>query len=123
MREEFTLNDIKAGMLVVVKHYDSGNTFMSQVYDTTHGLCVSTEKYWFPLSSLSVKGSLSVKDLKDGYREIVEVWDICSSTADAHRIETIHRNLLWKRREPVKLTIKQIENLLGYEIEVVAENE
>lgn len=117
MKKNFTRNDIKAGMLVVVKHYRSGDIFMSQVYDTKYGLCISTEKYWFPLNNLSAEG------LDDDYREIVEVWDMCATVAGAHCIRTTDRNLLWKRREPVKLTISQIENLLGYEIEVVAENE
>lgn len=117
MEKNFTRNDIKAGMLVVIKDYDSGEIYMSQIYDTKYGLCVSTESYWFPLSTLSVK------DLKDDYKEIIEVWDICLTTARAYTINTTDRKILWKRREPVKLTIRQIENILGYEIEVVAENE
>lgn len=117
MEKNFTRDDIKAGMLVFVKQYDSDEVYMSQIYDTKCGLCVSTKRHWFPLSALSVK------DLKDDYREIVEVWDICSSTAFAYDISVRDRKILWKRKEPKKLTIRQIENILGYEIEVVAENE
>ena len=117
MRKNFTRGDIKAGMLVFVRDYDSDEIYMSQVYDTKCGLCVSTKSHWFPLSVLSEK------DLKDEYREIVEVWDLCLTTAGAYHIKTADRQRLWKRREPVKLTISQIEKLLGYEIEVVAENE
>lgn len=117
MIEGFTLSDIKAGMLVFVKHYGSGDIFSSQVYDTKHGLCVSTEKHWFMLSSLSETL------LKDDWREIVEVWDRCPYSSGAHRVSICDRSLLWRRKEPKKLTISQIENLLGYEIEVVAENE
>jgi hypothetical protein len=117
MKNNFTRNDIKAGMLVFVKDYDSGEIYMSQIYDTKYGLCVSTESHWFPLSVLSVE------DLSDNYKEIVEVWDICLNTSGAYKINTTDRKILWKRRKPVKLTVAQIEKILGYEIEVVDENE
>lgn len=31
------------------------------------------------------------------------------------------RDLLWERKDPTKLTVAEIEKLLGYEIEIVAE--
>lgn len=70
-----------------------------------------------------------VNDIKVGY--VVELRDGILSMCMKYRkdtnysadIITVFRDLLYKREEPKKMTIKQIEKQLGYKIALVSEDD
>jgi hypothetical protein len=62
---------------------------------------------------------------KDRDRDIVEVWGRVKAGdyANALAATTEGRELLWKRPEPRKMTLAEIGDALGYEVQVVEKNE
>lgn len=62
---------------------------------------------------------------EDRDRDIVEVWGCVKEGdyANALTATTEGRELLWKRPEPRKMTLAEIGDALGYEVQVVEKNE
>lgn len=83
------------------------------------------------------KGNLIVIDMKANYTEvehfrenlttayspldIVEVYGYSCYNYTSMLISTSDRELLWKREEAKKMTVSEIEEALGYKVEVVAD--
>lgn len=64
------------------------------------------------------------KKVKDKRFDIVEVYGLLHYTnryGEALTCCTEHRKLLWKRSEPKKMTVAEISEKLGFEVEIVAE--
>ena len=61
-------------------------------------------EHWFPLERL--KSDLTYSDMK-----IIEVYGRCSSNADAWKLSTENRPLIWKRTEisPTQLKLEELE--------------
>ena len=61
-------------------------------------------EHWFPLERL--KSDLTYSDMK-----IIEVYGRCSSNADAWKLSTDNRELIWKRTElsPTQLKLEELE--------------
>lgn len=110
------VGDLKVGMVVEVEKDNAEQSFCMILPSKCSGACVSGEELWFPLSSLD-------ENLKYGTRQIVRVWDICTSNEAAHMLSATHRTLLWERKPPKELTVSQIEELLGYPVKIVKENQ
>lgn len=53
--------------------------------------------------------------------DIMKVYGLVDWPLYALRLETEHRELLWERKEPKKMTVSEIESILGYEVEIVSE--
>ena len=64
--------------------------------------------------------------LNNPYGNIVKVWGRVTGTASygaALNLGDADRKLLWERKPAVKMTVAQICEKLGYEVEIVAEKE
>lgn len=59
--------------------------------------------------------------------DIVEVWSrpdyVVPLDVNFFDLSICNRRLLWKRREPKKMTVAEIEAVLGHPVEIVSEAE
>ena len=53
---------------------------------------------------------------------IVEVYGFTTVGCRALEVSKRNRELLWQRKEKRMMTVSEIENILGYEVEIVREN-
>lgn len=113
--KKFTKDDLKVGMLVMFR-----NEWRRIVMPETMGdlyLMGCTEAYSLDNYSDDLKCNsnndydiIGVYSLPVGYVVDVDIYDL------------EYRDLIWKRNEPKKLTVEDIEELLGYKIEIVSSN-
>ncbi len=119
MAKKFTINDIKSGYVVKLRN----GVFMYTLRVNQNKFTkIITNGYddWMYLSRYD-------DDLKcDGNRrflDIMEVYGLIEGTdnyAHCGFVDSDHRPLLWKRSEPVRMTVEEINRKLGYEVEIVA---
>lgn len=111
----FNRDAIKAGHLLVVERTDTGEKFNMTVLPSNHtGAlgCCGDDRWWnlraFDRDTLEYTGN-----------KIVEIYGY---TANKHLLDnsTEDRELLWSRPvEPKKMTVEEICDALGYEVEIV----
>lgn len=122
--EKFDLSQIKAGYLLVVERTKTGEKFNMTVVDADLGaMCglaccspgVASRHYWplcrFDANTLSYWGD-----------DIVAVYGLTHPKFLLDN-STEHRELLWERKEPKKMTVAEICKALGYDVEIVKEGE
>ena len=118
----FGKSDMKTGMFVQTRNKEKWMVMRDSIYGN---ILVSMEKDKFARSDSYVS--------IDSYNEDLtckgnENWDIMLVTAPSiypdvfdAKSEITHAMVVYKREEPKELTVKQIEELLGYAVKVVKE--
>ena len=100
---ENKMEDLRELIVVgrVVK-FDDGKISRVEI-NNLEELCFSGE-HWFPVARLN--SNLKYSDMK-----IVEIYGRCGSNADAWKLSTDHRNLIWKRTEksPTQFKLEELE--------------
>lgn len=117
--KNFNRDDIKAGYLLVVEDIGPGVKFNMTVVPSQNGLGCCGDSHWWPLSHFCFD-TLDVPFL--GY-EIIKVY---GPTVNKYllRNSTKERELLWARpQRSKKMTVKEICDALGYDVEIVKEEE
>lgn len=109
----FTKAELKPGYLVERK-----DGKLKMVMPTSTGL-VLTEKdgVWFSLDSY--EDNLNLKTNEDW--SINKVYGLTHFAQKTLKFETVDRDLLWERKEKKKMTVAEIEQELGYEVEIISE--
>lgn len=77
-------------------------------------MCLSGNHDWFPVSELRDDLTNKYTDTAD----VVEVYGRCDSSKYARDLSIYRRELLWKRGAK-KMTVKEICDALGYDVEIV----
>lgn len=123
--EKFDLSQIKAGYLLVVKdtaHTEPFNMTVSgsPVRPTSNEECLACccpGKEWWLLSRFDQEGKWMYGG---GEAKIMAVYGVTwpQSLLDN---STEHRKLLWERKELKKMTVAEICEALGYDVEIVKE--
>lgn len=115
MAKKFTIKDIKSGYIV---KFRNGELMMALRAGHFEKILCGKEGDWILMSRYS--STFKHPILKD--RDIMEVYGLIEEGyyEDAGCLDTDHRPLLWKRSEPVKMTVEEINKKLGYEVEIVA---
>lgn len=115
MAKKFTINDIKSGYVVKLRN---GKLMMALRAGDFEKILCGDKGDWIYMSRYS--SSFNHPVLK--HHDIVEVYGLVEEGhyEDAGFLDTDHRPLLWKRSEPVKMTVEEINKKLGYEVEIVA---
>lgn len=109
----FKKEDIKAGYLL---EFNSGNLAIV-TYNHEDELCYSAEHKWGNVNDLSDE----LCQCGDSDPRVIAIYGR-TYNADAYKIRKQGRNCLWKYEEPkLKLTLKQIEELVGHPVEIVDE--
>lgn len=110
----FNRDDIKAGYLLVAENTVTGEQYNMTVLPSTTGMgCCCPGTWWFPLDEFN-KHTLVCGGLK-----IIEIYDHTSNLRLLDN-STENRKLLWARPAEVKkMTVKEICNALGYDVEIV----
>lgn len=112
--EMFKKEDIEPGYLLEIEK--NGIRYLAIVtYGTNGCLCYSSECVWGPISYLSDK-------LYNGKSRIMKVYGYASNCS-AYKIDACCRPLLWDRESPKEMTIKEIEEVLGYPVKIMNEKE
>ena len=115
-------DDLMTGMVLVLKNGDISMVLR----DTANGDIISGQT-WKPFDDLYFYGQRTGNG--SGEYDIVEVWqpitnmDFLASSNDGGAVElsTDNCKLLYKYEEPKKMTLAQVEEELGYRIEIVEE--
>lgn len=131
--------DIRAGMLIVMRELESGKTYNLTVnYNASDELGCAN---YNPDMVVSLHNSYDTIDMEDNFFNVksltpefeyrgfppgsilavVEAIYGRSNNKYLMHNTTHGRQLLWKRPETKKMTVSEIEKILGYKIEVVAE--
>ena len=89
------------------------------VANTKNGLCLLDErKNWIKIQDYDDELYDQVEG--DGHFDIMEIYDLSELAHESMKISIVGRRLLWKRREEVKkMTVAEIQEALGYKIEIV----
>lgn len=122
MNNMFSKSVIKAGYLLVCHDIGNNTTYNATVnYGSNGELAACCPKYvdFFPISLLE-------DDLtRIGFGVNMCVMEVYGTTSNAHMLDnsTDGRQLLWKRQVPKKMTVEEIEKILGYKIEIVSDND
>lgn len=118
MKKKFTTDDIKSGYVVKLRNGDL--TFVLRAGNFDKILCYDNG-LWRLMSGFD-KNTLKRADLNDYGNDIMEVYGLVEYGyfSEAVIADTEHRPLLWKRSEPVKMTVEEISKKLGYDVEIVA---
>lgn len=124
--EKFDLSQIKAGHLLVVKDTERPEpynmTVSVGVVNSLSGreglVCCCPGKEWWPVERFNQEGEVVYLG---GYARIIAVYGtVAPRQALDNSIEG--RKLLWKR-EPQKMTVTEVCEALGYDVEIVKEGE
>ena len=129
--KKFTIDDIKSGFVVELRNGErllatraGGNNFTKIIVNPASG-------QWHYLSNWSdelccqSRITCALGQRRDSSRDIMKVYGLINATAyygsvfDANCIKP--RMLLWERKDLVKMTLKQIEEKLGFDIQLVSE--
>lgn len=111
-----TKDELKIGYLV---RYRKGNLAMVMPTDCKLAPIALVSCAWADLDKFD--DDLTYEGVND--LDIMEVWGFASHIMDVFSLTINSRKLLWKREEPKKLTVAEIEQILGYKVEIVSENQ
>lgn len=116
MRKIRSVEDIKSGYVV---KFRNGGLLICMRYEQEKLLKVfiSDNNVPFPINRY-----IGLKSKIHKNFDIVEVYGLSSNEYNCMKISTFDRPLLYKEEKPKKMTISEIEEKLGYKIEVVSEN-
>lgn len=131
--KKFTTDDIKSGFLVELRNGErliaaraGGNRFTKILVNPTSGNWDYLSR-WNADSLCSAYVILDLNDRKQHRNsdlDIMKVYGLIEGTDDYGKAFNTDffmlRTLLWERREPVKMTLKQIEEKLGHAVQIVS---
>ena len=115
MRKIRSIEDIKSGYVVKLRN---GKFFLCMRYEQEKFSKLFVSKNGFPYGVGSYIGLKSCTDKND---DIVEVYGLSRNQYYCLEVSPNYRPLLYKEEKPMKMTISEIEEKLGYKIEVVSE--
>lgn len=138
MKNEFKISDLHSGYLVEFRN--GRRAIVARAGGFTKILVNPNSDSWWYLNSGWHDRTLNAKFMyptnqeqtprrgKAGEWDIVRVYGLdrgtpASGLALAHRLYVLERPLLWKRTPTVKMTVAQICEELGYDIEIIKEDE
>lgn len=106
--------ELQIGYVLEVNDADTGASFVMVLPNSYGEITISGPKEWFPVSCFN--DNLEYADCS-----VMKVYGLASNCY-AHALSPNGRELLWERPVTKKLTMKQIEELLGYHVELVEED-
>lgn len=106
-------SDLKVGMIVKTREDE---LFMVMPACNVN-LVLSNGRHWMSLDSYNDDCTASCVKY-----DIVKVYGLTQMPHKATIVSTDSRELLWEREEAKKMTVAEIEDILGYKIEVVSES-
>lgn len=111
LKKEFTKSDLKNGMIVELR-----NGFRGIVINDN--LILGNKLYSELLNyndDLSIKYNLNGNDL-----DIIKVYTAWSYMGFEDYLKDDNLDIIWERQESKKMTLKQVEEALGYKIEIIS---
>ena len=109
MEKEFTLNDLKVGMLVELRDgrkYLIAKTIDNELVGTRDSGFMLVERYE---NDLSFEGCST--------NDIVKVYSIRKTKTNMYSYSTNDRDLLFERKEPKELTMQEIADKFGIPVD------
>lgn len=108
--------DLKVGM--VVKTREGGLYMLMRRDNVDYDLVLSNTRSWINFKNLNNDLTHILHEELD----IMQVYGFVNNPTNTTIVSTDDRNILWERERKKKMTIAQIEDILGYKIEVVSES-
>lgn len=106
-----TKKNLKDGYVVEILN-DEGETILCGIYHNKDDeLAISGEHTWYPVKRLD-------DSLEYGGDKIMKIYGRSNNKA-SYKVSAEGRGLIWERVEPRKMTVAEIEEALGYPVEVV----
>lgn len=109
--------DIKVGYVVKTRDGDLSMCMEYSREDYVNKILVNENGNWIALD-----GYDGMSYVGNSGCDIIEVYGLSSYAFSAYAISTQSRPLLYSVAPPTKMTIHEIEDKLGYEIEIVGEH-
>lgn len=110
MENKFTKEDIKVGYMVEIESEGHRGLFITTIYK---------EKGVFTDGNTWYKWSEFDEDLCSKHAKITKVYSWPDCIVELWYNNTNNRPVLWERPLAKKMTKKEIEEILGYEIEII----
>ena len=110
MENKFTKEDIRVGYLVEIESGEYRELFVVTMWE---------EKIIFTNGDVWHRWSSFDENLCSKHAKITKVFGWTTYAEQMWYNSADGRPLIWERKEPVKITKKEIEKILGYEIEIV----
>lgn len=110
----FKKEDIKPGYLLEIEK-DGIKHLAMVTYGDNECLCYSSEYVWGPIADLS-------DDLCNCVKRVMKVYGYAPNCY-AYTLNPNVRPLLWERKKPKEMTMKEIEEAIGYPVKIVNEKE
>jgi len=105
---EFTKDDLKIGYVVQLRNGDFRmviNSFKGAVFMSMDGFSMFG----------SYKKDLTIGGF-EGKRDVIKIWGFADDIIQSLFIGTISRELLWERKEPKELTMQEIADKFGVDV-------
>lgn len=115
MAKNFTVDDIKSGYVVRLRN---GDLKVAMRVGNFRKILIDDDGRfeWFSGYNHFLTHKIhKALDIVEVYGLVGDGWEY-----EAILLDTDHRPLLWKRPDPVKMTVEEINKKLGYEVEIVA---
>ena len=129
--QKFTRDDLKPGYVIKLRDgtYLSIQMVGKETLIATAGMGDLDWKYlsngWDERLNSAYRGGKTFPAITyDKTKDIVAVYGYVQGTANYSRcgeISSSSRPLLWSRQEAKKMTVEEIENVLGYKVEIVSD--
>lgn len=115
-RTKLTTDDIKSGYVVELRN---GELRMCMRVGNFIKILVDPYGNWSPIISWDDRTFTFVSDRN---YDIMAVYGLTYESHSSRCLvfDTTIRPLIWKRPEPVKMTVEEINEKLGYDVEIVA---
>lgn len=112
----FTKDDLEVGMLVEMREMGFRDTRLYIVMNSKQGMCFNDEfGEWMALYHYDDDLKRSNGNTKDDF-DIMKVYDIKGINYKANLLSTDDRELLWERKETLELTLDEIADKYGVDV-------
>ena len=113
---------LKTGHVVTLRNGESYMVFRNCMYHNAKDVLVNKDKSWFRLSDF--KDDLTFDDSSEfiNYPRNCDIMKVETTEHPYSLVENYgKKKVVWERHEAKKITVSEIEKILGFKIEIVAE--
>lgn len=114
--------NLRTGHVVTLRNGETYMVFRNCMYHNGKDVLVNKHNSWFRLSDF--KDDLTFDD-NTAYSNYTRDWDIMKVETTLHPYALVEDygkgKVIWERQEAKRMTVSEIEKILGFKIEVVSE--
>lgn len=113
---------LKTGHIVTLRNGKTYMVFRNCMYHDGKDVLVDKNNGWFNLDNFNEDMTFNERNL---LIDNPKKWDIMKVAKTAHPFDLVREYgnviVIWERQEAKKITVSEIEKILGYKVEIIAE--